>query len=109
MRGVQLTFFTQENRRHQGRLLSDWLVELGRELGLPGCSVLRAVAGYGHHHLLHRQSFFELQGTLPLEIAFALGEEQADALLARLRAENVELFYIRTAAEFGFTSAASPD
>jgi PII-like signaling protein len=105
MKGVYLVLFMQEDRRHDGRPLQDWLVVLGHELGLPGCSVSRAIAGYGHHGRLHRQGLFELQGTLPVEVAFALDDAQADALLARLRAEGVELFYVRLPAEFGSTTA----
>jgi PII-like signaling protein len=99
--GAYLRLYVQENRRHGGRLLHEWIVELARELELPGCSVFQAIAGYGHHGRMHRQSFLELQGEVPLEIVFALSTTQADALMARLRSEGVELFWIRTPAQFG--------
>lgn len=108
MDGVYLKLYTQESRRHGGRLLYDWVVEAGRALGLPGCSVFHAMAGYGHHGHLHRQAFFELQGDLPIEIVFALTAEQADALMAKLRDEKVELFWVRMPAEFGFLAGSGP-
>jgi PII-like signaling protein len=101
MDGVYLKFYAQENRRHGDRLLYEWLVELARTLGLPGCSVFHAIAGYGHHGQMHRQAFFELQGDLPVEIVFALTPEQADVLLSKLRDEKIELFWVRMPAEFG--------
>lgn len=102
MDGVCLKFYTQENRRHGNRLLYEWIVEVSQALGLQGCSVFRAVTGYGHHGQMHRQAFFELQGDLPIEIVFVLTAEQADALMARLREEKIELFWVRISVEFGF-------
>lgn len=107
MDGVYLKFYAQENRRHEGRLLYEWIVELARTLDLPGCSVFHAIAGYGHHGLMHRQAFFELQGDLPVEIVFALTSEQADLLMSKLREAKIELFWVRMPAEFGFLDGAT--
>lgn len=103
MNGVYLKFYAQENHRHSGRLVHEYLIELAMELGLPSCSVFRAIAGYGHHHRRHDQDHIELQGSLPLEIVFALSEEQAAQLLQRVQDEKLELFHIRMPSEFGFT------
>jgi PII-like signaling protein len=102
MKGLYLKFYTQENRRHDHRLVYEWLVATARELHLPGCSVFHAIGGYGHHGRLHSQHFFELQGDLPVEVGFALSEAQAKALLAKLREAKVELFWVSLPAEFGF-------
>lgn len=104
--GVYLKFFTLENARHGHKLLYEWLVDVALELELPGCSVFRSIAGYGHHHKRHSQNFLELQGTLPLEVVFAMTETQADALVERLRQEQVNLFHIRVPARFGFIGDA---
>ncbi|MDN5780926.1 MAG: DUF190 domain-containing protein [Luteimonas sp.] len=104
MEGIYLKFYLQENLRHDGRLVHEWLVDLARELELPGCSVFRAIGGYGHHHQLHRQAFVELQGTLPVEVAFALEEGDAGRLLDRIGAEGLALFHVRIPASFGFTT-----
>ena len=103
MNGVYLKFFVQENLRHDGRLLYEWLIDIAIELKLPGCSVFRAIAGYGHHQKRHEQAFIELQGTLPMEVVFALAGEDADRLLQRITAETLTLFYIRSPVEYGFT------
>lgn len=104
MNGLYLKFFVQENLRHRSRLLHEWLVDVAIELELPGCSVFRSIAGYGHHQHRHAQAFIELQGTLPLEVVFALTEQDADRLLKRIAAENLTLFYIRMPVEYGFTA-----
>ena len=103
MNGVYLKFFVQENLRHDGRLLYEWLIDIAIELKLPGCSVFRAIAGYGHHQQRHQQAFIELQGTLPLEVVFALFEDDAERLLQRITADKLTLFYIRSPVEYGFT------
>ena len=103
MNAVMLRLFTEEDHKHQGRLVYEWLLETGREMGLAGGSAFRAIAGYGHDGRMHEDSFFELGGKLPVEVMFAASAEQVDALLARLAAEGLRLFYIRTAAETGTT------
>jgi PII-like signaling protein len=103
MNGVCLKFYVQENLRHDGRLVYEWLVDVAVELGLPGCSVFRSIGGYGHHHHRHEQTFIELQGTLPVEVVFALGEDDAERLLQRMAAEKLALFHVRMPIEYGFT------
>lgn len=101
--GVYLKFYVQEDRRHAGKLTHEWLVDLARELKLPGCSVFRAVAGYGHHQVVHSQHFFELQGALPMEVVFVLDEVQAARLMTAVREAGIDLFWVRMPAEFGAT------
>lgn len=103
MNDVMLRLFTEEDHKHKDRLVYEWLLETGRDLGIPGGSAFRALAGYGHHGRMHEDSFFELAGKLPVEVMFAAGTEQVEALLARIAAEGLHLFYIRTAAETGTT------
>jgi PII-like signaling protein len=103
MNAVMLRLFTEEDHKHKGRLVYEWLLETGRELGIPGGSAFRALAGYGHHGRIHEDSFFELAGKLPVEVMFAAKAEQADALLSRIESEGLRLFYIRTPAETGTT------
>ncbi len=104
--GVYLKFYVQEDRRHHGKLVYEWLVDLARELALPGCSVFRAVAGYGHHHVVHSQHFFELQGALPMEVVFVLDPAQAARLIEAVEEAGLGLFWVRMPAEFGTTGTA---
>lgn len=103
MNAVMLRLFTEEDDKHKGRLVYEWLLETGREMGIAGGSAFRAIAGYGHGGRMHEDTFFELGGKLPVEVMFAATQEQADALLDRVADEGLRLFYIRTAAETGAT------
>ncbi|MFL9961142.1 DUF190 domain-containing protein [Paraburkholderia sediminicola] len=100
MNGYQVTFFTQQDRRHRGKPLADWLVHLAGELALRGATVIPACEGIGHHHRIHSAHFFELADQ-PLSVVMAVTSEEADRLFERLRADNVRLFYVKTAVEFG--------
>jgi PII-like signaling protein len=101
MQGVYLKFYVQESRRHHGLLAYEWLLETAKKSGIPGGSAFRAIAGYGRHGRLHEAHFFELAGELPVEVGFALTEQEAQTLLARLATEQLELFYIKLPLEMG--------
>lgn len=100
MNGYQITFFTQQNRRHRGKPVGDWLVQLAQELGLRGATLIPGAEGFGQHRRLHSVHFFEL-AEQPLEVMLAVTEEEAERLFQRLRAEGVHLFYVKTPVEFG--------
>lgn len=98
--GYQITFFTQQNRRHQGKPLVDWLVHCAHELGIAGATVVPASEGFGHHGRIHSARFFELADQ-PLEVQMVVTSAEAEHLFERLKAEGVHLFYVRTPVEFG--------
>ncbi|MCY1523741.1 putative ACR [compost metagenome] len=100
MNGYLLTFFTQQDRKHAGKPLADWLVQLAREMGLRGATLVPGSEGYGQGRRLHSVHFFELADQ-PLEVVLAVSEEESDRLFERLRAEQVKLFYIKAPVEFG--------
>lgn len=100
MNGFQITFFMQQDTRHQGKSLGDWLVHLADELGLRGATLIPAGEGIGHDHRFHSSHFFELADQ-PLTVVMAVTSEECDRLFERLQAEGVHLFYVKTAAEFG--------
>jgi PII-like signaling protein len=100
MNGYQITFFTQQDKRHHGKPLADWLVHLAKEMGLPGATLIAGSEGFGHHRRIHSAHFFELADQ-PLEIQMAVSKEDAERLFARLKAEGVHLFYVKTPVEFG--------
>ena len=100
MNGYQITFFTQQNRRHHGKPLGDWLVHLAQEMGLRGATLIAGSEGFGHHGRIHSAHFFELTDQ-PLEVLMAATEAEAERLFARLRAEGVSLFYVKMPVEFG--------
>jgi PII-like signaling protein len=108
MQGVHLRFYTYENRRHEGRLLYDWLLELARRHGIHGGSAFRAIAGYGRHGRRHEQHFFELAGDVPVLVEFLCSAAEAEALLETLRTAGVHLFYARLSAEFDWLDPTTP-
>ncbi len=101
MHSVYLKFYVTEKQRHNGTLLYEWLLEEAKNLGMPGGSAFRAIAGFGRHGRLHEESFFELAGELPLQVEFVLEAEMADKLLAALRPHKLKLIYVRYAVEAG--------
>jgi uncharacterized protein len=109
MQGSLLRFYVHEGQRHRGRLVWEWLLEKANELGFRGGSAFRAMAGFGRHHVLHESHFFELAGTLTVEVEFIVTEEEAERLLALLRHEKVRLFYARVPALFGVINPDAAD
>jgi PII-like signaling protein len=95
-----LTFFTQQDRRHAGKPLAEWLVAQAGELGLRGATLIPASEGLGHDHRVHSARFFELADQ-PVSVVMAVNAEECDRLFARLQAEGVRLFYVKSAVEFG--------
>jgi uncharacterized protein len=100
MQGFQLTFFTLQDRRHGKKTVSDWLLDLAKESGLHGASVMAGAKGFGHDGLVHSADMIDLADQ-PLMVVMTATAEQANAVLSRLKAEKLQLFYVKTAVEFG--------
>lgn len=98
--GVHLTFYCHARTRHDGLLLSEWLLEQAKKHGLGGGSVFRAISGFGRHGVLHEEQFFELADDLPVKIEFLLQENQAEMLLQLVREANVDATYARYPASY---------
>lgn len=98
--GVHLTFYCHSRSKHDGMLLSEWLLEQARTHGLGGGSVFRAIAGFGRHGVLHEEQFFELADDLPVKIEFLLREDQAELLLQLVRNAGVDATYACAPASF---------
>lgn len=103
MYGYLLTFFTQQDKRHQHLLLSEWLLAEARRLGIGGATVTMAAESFGHHGKLHSAHFFELADQ-PVEVSMAVSAADAERLFERLAAEQLNLFYVKTPVEFGMTA-----
>ncbi|MGB7815185.1 MAG: DUF190 domain-containing protein [Methylotenera sp.] len=99
MQGIYLKLFVPETLRHHGGLLYEWILKQAEEIGIPGGSAVRALAGFGRNGRLHEQHFFELAGELPIIMEFFATDEAINRLLALLAAENHALFYIKFRAE----------
>ncbi|HLA35364.1 MAG TPA: DUF190 domain-containing protein [Rhodocyclaceae bacterium] len=100
MKGYQISFFTQQDRRHHHKPLAEWLMLTARDLGLRGATVVAASEGYGQHRRVHSAHFFELADQ-PQEVVLVATEAETERLFARLKNEGVHLFYVKTPVEFG--------
>lgn len=100
MKGYQLEFFTEQNRRHGHQALWEWLLETARSNGVRGATVFMGAMGYGRHHRLHAAHFFDLADQ-PVEVTMVATEEETERLFALLKEEKVHLFFVKLPVEFG--------
>ncbi len=100
MIGYQVTFYTAQDRRHAGLPVADFLLRVAEQLHLGGATVVPGRDGIGHDGRLHSAHFFELADQ-PVAVLFAVTPEQNERLFAHLQSEGLELFYVRSAVEFG--------
>jgi PII-like signaling protein len=106
MQGYQLTFFTQQDRKHHTLPLAHWLLEEARNIGISGATLIPAAEGFGHERKIRSAHFFDLADQ-PLEVTMAVSETDADRLFARLKEEGINVFYVKSAVEFGKTGDLS--
>jgi uncharacterized protein len=106
MQGYQITFFTQQGRKHGHTPLCDWLLGLAKDLDLDGATIVGASKGFGHTGQMHSAGFFDLADQ-PQLIMMTATAEQAETLLARIRFENLQLFYLKCPAEFGLLGSGT--
>ena len=102
MHGYQLTFFTQQSRKHNGLPLGEWLLQEARKLGIRGVTLTAANQGFGHDGKLHSAHFFELSDQ-PIEVIMALSEADAERMFARLHEERINVFFVKTPIEYGMS------
>src|SRR5687767_14131330 len=81
MDGFFLRFYVLEGHRVHHLPVWEWLLERANKLGIRGGSAFRAIAGFGRHHTMHEAHFYELAGTLPMEVEFIVTEDESRQLL----------------------------
>ncbi|MCH7315022.1 DUF190 domain-containing protein [Acinetobacter sp. ANC 3882] len=108
MNGFLITFYTAQNRNYQGQPISEWLLSVAKQMNLRGATVLAGIEGVDHHGLFHSASFFELADR-PVQIQFAVTNEQATELMNYLNDKEISLFYVKTPIEFGVVGRAATD
>lgn len=109
MQGSYLRFYVHEGQRHQRRLAWEWLLEQANGLGIRGGSAFRAMAGFGRHHVLHESTFFELAGSLTVEVEFIVTDQEEQQLLELVRMAGIRVFYASVPARFGVLNPDSAD
>ncbi|MGC9561284.1 DUF190 domain-containing protein [Brachymonas sp. M4Q-1] len=100
--GYQLQFYTTASRMHHGTPVARWLMELARELGAPGATLLAGAEGFGHDDRMHASHFFELADE-PQIVSMALPADRAETLLQRIGQEGLHVFYTRAAIAWAMT------
>ena len=100
MKGYEITFFTQQDRLHGLKQISEWLLLTARNLGLRGATIVTGSEGYGHNRHIHSARFFELADN-PQEIVIIVTEKESNILFDYLEKEGVQLFYVKKPVEFG--------
>jgi PII-like signaling protein len=102
MHGFQLTFYTQQDRKHHSLSLAQWLLEEARDIGISGATLFQAAEGFGHDKKIRSTHFFELSDQ-PIEVTMAVSEADARLLFKRLKEEGINIFYVKNPIEFGMS------
>jgi hypothetical protein len=80
----RLRIFIGEADRHDGRLLSEVIVEEARKTGLAGATVLRGIMGYGANSRVHTSKILRLSEDMPLVIEIVDIPEKIETFLRTL-------------------------
>lgn len=102
---VLLRFYVHEKHRLHGKPLWEWLLGCAKGIGVMGGSAFRAMAGFGVHGVLHEDRFFELQGSLTVEVEFVVTEAEASRLIGLVSKESARAVYTIIPATFGVIGA----
>lgn len=82
--GVLLRIFIGEADRHEGRPLSEIIVEAARAEGLAGATAWKGFLGFGAHSRMHTARVLRLSSDLPVVIEIVDRRERIEAFLPRL-------------------------
>lgn len=82
--GLLLRVFIGESDRWHGRPLYEAIMLLARERGLAGCTVIRALAGYGAASRIHTAKIERLSLDLPIIVEIADTPDKVRAFLPAL-------------------------
>ena len=104
MKGYQLTFYTQQVRRHGNEPLAEWLLKLARQHGALGGTLFSAGESFGHDGRFHSAHFFELADQ-PVGVVAAVDEATCTRVLDAIRSENIDVFFVKTPVEYGRTGS----
>ena len=86
MEGEQtlMRIFISENDRWEKKPLYSALVELFRQEGLAGATVLKGAAGFGAGSVMHTDKLLRLSSDLPVVIEVVDSKENIDAVLPKI-------------------------
>ncbi|WP_273266848.1 DUF190 domain-containing protein [Flexistipes sinusarabici] len=79
-----MRIFIGENDKYEGRPLYKSLVELCREKGIAGATVIRGVYGYGASSVIHSSRTLALSNDLPLIVEVVDSEDKINHILPEI-------------------------
>jgi PII-like signaling protein len=82
--GKLLRIFIGESDRFEGRPAHERILELARQEGLAGATVLRGLAGFGRSSHIHTAKILRLSEDLPIVIEIVDVAEKIDGFLPKL-------------------------
>lgn len=100
MKGFQLEFFMEYDKRYGHQPLHEWLLGLARAQGIAGATVFMGSMGFGHHSRMHSAHFFELADQ-PVLVTMVVTESESVKLFEIIEKENVHIFFVSMPVEFG--------
>jgi len=83
---ILLRIFIGESDKYEGKPLYKYLVELFKEEGLAGATVLRGISGFGKTSHFHTTSILRLSTDLPIVIEVADKKENIEKIKPKLDA-----------------------
>jgi hypothetical protein len=91
MRGIEgeqvlLRLILSESRTHDHQPLFRRLLELLREEGLAGATLLKGIAGFGHDHRIHTANIEAMAEGLPIVIEVVDTPQHVERVLPKLEA-----------------------
>ena len=98
--GSQLTLYANRGQMKGHRPVIDWILDVAKEAGVRGATVVECSEGVDAHGRVHAARFFELADE-PAVVLVVAENPAIDTLLAKLRDGGVKLFYTRSPIEFG--------
>lgn len=81
-----MRIFIGERDRFEHKPLYEALLELLRNEGFAGATVLRGVCGFGTSRVYHTQKLLDLSAALPLVVEVVDSQEKIDAIMPRIDA-----------------------
>jgi hypothetical protein len=83
-RQIRLRIYVGESDHAGHRPLSTHLLDLARAQKLAGCTVYRAIGGFGANSVLHTSNILALSSDLPIVVEIVDTREHIEAFLATL-------------------------
>jgi len=79
-----MRIFIGESDRYQNRPLYKYLVELFRQEGFAGATVLKGIIGFGANSVVHTEGLLCLSQDLPVVIEVVDNEEKIEKIIPQL-------------------------